>query len=179
MILLLIVISQSKMWISWNLLWTLFEKINNTHPLLHYFQYGPDTSEFTYNPAEPDRLQQNAAPPTEDRSHRSIMWSLFVENFEFTDEQVMSATDSTCCLVKVAQGFFLVCGLMESFSRLVFSRVIMLKWFLSGENCNLWAQCLPFIPSSALRWWIHLAWFYEWKMLGMIYHKWKVSRWTL
>lgn len=156
LILLLIVISQTKMWISWNLLWTLFWKINNVLPLLHHFQYGFDTSEFTYNPTEPNRLPQNAAPPTEDRSRCSIMWSLVVENFVLTDEQVMSATDSTCCLVKVAQCFSLVCSYVS-------------VWWKVSDVLFSDSDTDELIPSSALRWWIHLAKFYEWKMLRMIF----------
>lgn len=36
-------------------------------------KYGLDTSEFTYNPSDPNRLQQATAPPTEDRSRCAIM----------------------------------------------------------------------------------------------------------
>lgn len=39
--------------------------------ILH--QYGLDTSEFTYNPSESNRLQQASAQPAEERSRCTIM----------------------------------------------------------------------------------------------------------
>lgn len=180
MILLLIVISQAKMWISWwNLLWTLFEKINNVLPLWHHFQYGFDTSEFTYNPAEPNRLAPNAAPPTEDRSRCSILWNLVVEfcvylwTIDVCNWFHLLLGESCTRLFPCLWSYVAVCWkvLVVLFSY----RVMLINWLQSGEgSCNLWAQWLPLMPSSASRWWIHVAKFYECKMLRMIYCKWNI-----
>ncbi|ONL99979.1 Tobamovirus multiplication protein 2A [Zea mays] len=37
------------------------------------FEYGLDTSQFTYNPSDPSRYQQNGAPQAEERSRCTIM----------------------------------------------------------------------------------------------------------
>jgi hypothetical protein len=36
-------------------------------------KYGLDTSQFTYNPSDPSRYQQNGAPQAEERSRCTIM----------------------------------------------------------------------------------------------------------
>ncbi|KAG8088232.1 hypothetical protein GUJ93_ZPchr0010g9780 [Zizania palustris] len=36
-------------------------------------KYGLDTSQFTYNPSDPSRYQQNGVPPAEERSRCVIM----------------------------------------------------------------------------------------------------------
>ena len=46
---------------------------------LFLMQYGLDTSQFTYNPSDPSRYQQNGAPQAEERSRCTIMWRIIHE----------------------------------------------------------------------------------------------------
>jgi hypothetical protein len=46
---------------------------------LHLMQYGLDTSQFTYNPSDPSRYQQNGTPQAEERSRCTIMWRILHE----------------------------------------------------------------------------------------------------
>lgn len=73
-------------------------------------QYGLDTSQFTYNPSDATRYQQNGAPPAEERSRCTVMWRSFTTLSKLMVlEQAISAC--TVWLYRVVQSGVWIGGL--------------------------------------------------------------------